>query len=474
MTRVRLQRFLAQAGVAARRKAEVLITEGRVRVNGKVVTALGTTVDPDSDRVQLDGQAVHPEELFYAILNKPKGTITAVTDPEDRRTVMEYVPNLPVQIAPVGRLDYYSEGLLLLTNDGILSAALQSPRTHVEKTYHVKLRGVMRDAHLAAMRRGVRLDDGTVTRPAEVDRLRADSKHDWLVITLTEGKSRQIHRMAEALGYQVQKLQRVAFGGLTFHGLRVGDARELTQDEVSSLRQLVGLPKDPRAVARGRWKVRREDSELARRAKDWQRAEAAAPGAGQADEARPAAPARGRERGQDRGQDRGRGPERDSSAGAGSRLCGAAGGQCPRSAGEPGSRGRRSPEQRRRSPERRRRSPEQRRRSPEQRRRSPEQRRWSPEQRRRAQGSGGEPGSRGWRSPEQRRRSPEQRRSAQGSGGEPGSRGRRSPEQRRRSPEQRRWWTGKRTREHRESVAEVGQGSGPRREQAPDARSVDT
>src|SRR5690606_1713551 len=156
------------------------------------------------------------------------------------------------------RLDYYSEGVLLLTNDGELSAALQAPRTHVEKTYHVKLRGRIKDAHIEAMRRGVRLDDGRVTRPAQVDRLGgAKSKHDWLVITLTEGRSRQIHRMAEALGYQVLKLQRVAFGTIDFHGLRVGDARELTQAEVSELYRLVGLPKNPRASARGRWRARR-------------------------------------------------------------------------------------------------------------------------------------------------------------------------------------------------------------------------
>jgi 23S rRNA pseudouridine2605 synthase len=254
--------------VAARRKAEQLIVAGRVKVNGHVVRELGTTVDPDGDRVQVDGEAVHPAELFYVVLNKPKGCITAVSDPEGRRTVMEYLPNLPVPIAPVGRLDYYSEGVLLLTNDGELSAALQSPKTHAEKTYHAKIRGRVKDAHLAAMRSGVRLEDGTVTREAQVDRLRSESRHEWLVITLTEGKSRQIHRMAEAFGYQVLKIQRVAFAGLDFHGLRVGDARELMQAEVNALRDVAGLPRSQKAVARGKWKVRREDTELTRRAKD--------------------------------------------------------------------------------------------------------------------------------------------------------------------------------------------------------------
>ncbi len=254
--------------MAARRKAERLIVEGRVKVNGKVVRELGTTVDPDGDSVQVDGEAVHPAELFYCVLNKPKGCITSVTDPEGRRTVMEYLPNLPVMVAPVGRLDFYSEGVLLLTNDGDLSSALQSPKTHAEKTYHVKIRGLIKESHLEAMRRGVRLEDGTVTRQAQVDRLRHESRHEWLVITLTEGKSRQIHRMAEAFGYQVLKIQRVSFAGLDFHGLRVGDARELDQAEVNALRDTAGLPRDPRAVARGKWKARREDTELPRRAKD--------------------------------------------------------------------------------------------------------------------------------------------------------------------------------------------------------------
>jgi 23S rRNA pseudouridine2605 synthase len=271
MTRVRLQRYLSQAGVAARRKAESLIVDGRVRINGRVVTELGTSVDPAVDRVTVDGQAAYPQEPFYCILNKPKGTITAVSDPQGRPTVMEFLPNLPVEVKPVGRLDFYSEGVLLLTNDGELSAALQSPQSHVEKTYHVKFRGQVSEAHMEAMRRGVRLDDGVVTRPAQVDRLRAKSRHDWLVITLTEGKSRQIHRMAEALGHQVVKLQRVAFAGLDYFGLRVGDARELTQAELNGLRELVGLPRNPSAAARGAWRSRREDSDLSRRARERQR-----------------------------------------------------------------------------------------------------------------------------------------------------------------------------------------------------------
>lgn len=271
MAKIRLQRFLSQAGVAARRKAEQLIVDGVVRVNGKVVDVLGAKVDPERDRVSVNGQAVHPEDLFYVVLNKPKGCITAVSDDRGRRTVMEYLKNVPVSIVPVGRLDYYSEGVLLLTNDGELSARLQSPKSHVSKTYHVKIRGKVREPDVERMRRGVRLDDGGKTRPAEVELLRSKSSHDWLAITLTEGRSRQIRRMAESLGYQVLKLQRVAFADITFHGLRMGDARELTQTEVNSLRKAVGLPTGGRAQARGKWRTKREDTELARRAKHRER-----------------------------------------------------------------------------------------------------------------------------------------------------------------------------------------------------------
>jgi pseudouridine synthase len=265
---MRLQRFLAQSGVAARRKAELLIRAGRVRVDGKVVTRLGTKIDPETARVSVDGKEVAPHELHYLLLNKPKGCLTTKSDEHGRKTVMEYLRGAPEDVVPVGRLDFYSEGVLLFTNDGDLAAALLSPARHVEKTYHVKIRGQLKPSDLKALREGVRIDRHVKTRPAEVDVLKSESKHDWLVMTLTEGKSRQIHRMLEARGYEVQKIQRVAFAGLTFHGLRVGDARELTQEEVNHLYELTGLAKSDRAVARGKWKTRREDTEMNRRARE--------------------------------------------------------------------------------------------------------------------------------------------------------------------------------------------------------------
>ncbi|RMH41483.1 MAG: rRNA pseudouridine synthase [Deltaproteobacteria bacterium] len=274
---MRLQRYLAQCGVAARRKAEQLIVEGRVRVNGAVVDELGARVDPERDRVSVDGKAVTPQDTMYVVLNKPKGFVTTVEDPEGRPTVMELLPRLPVRVVPVGRLDFYSEGVLLLTNDGELAARLLSSRYEVEKTYHVKVRGHVKPAHLRALRQGVRLDDGSITKPAKVDRLPAASKHDWFVVTLTEGKNRQVRRMFEALGYGVTKLQRVAFAGITFHGLRVGDARELSQAEVDALRRLVKLPAN--TVSRGVWAARREETDRARRARRARAADATREGA---------------------------------------------------------------------------------------------------------------------------------------------------------------------------------------------------
>lgn len=270
---VRLQRFLASAGVAARRKCEQLITSGRVSVNGKVAKVLGTKVDPHHDSITVDGQAVAALDHFYVLLNKPKGCITAVSDDRGRPTVMDYLPNCPVPVKPVGRLDFYTEGVLLLTNDGELASRLLSPARHVAKTYHVKVHGRVSRDDLKLLRAGIQLDDGTQTQPAEVALLPSDSKYSWVAITVYEGKHRQIHRMVEALGFRVDKLQRVAFANLTFHHLRVGDARELTQLELNALRDAVGL--DHTAVARGRWKATREATDIPRRARAKARAEAA-------------------------------------------------------------------------------------------------------------------------------------------------------------------------------------------------------
>ncbi len=245
---IRLQKFLSQAGVAARRKAEVLITEGRVKINGKVVTVLGTKVRPENDRVEVDGKRIKSaNKLFYYLLNKPRACISTVSDPQGRKTVMDYLPpNLPVRVRPVGRLDYHTEGVLILTNDGEMHSALLSPHSKVEKTYHAKLKGPVTDETLRKWRKGVKLDDGRETAPAQVDRLKASgpnavSVHTWLVITISEGQSRQIHRTAAALGHEVLKLARVSFAGLTYFGVRVGDCRPLSPEEILHLQQMAGL-----------------------------------------------------------------------------------------------------------------------------------------------------------------------------------------------------------------------------------------
>jgi len=254
---MRLQRFLAQAGVASRRRAETLIVEGHVKVNGKPATELGTKVDPARDEVRVDGKLVLREDLVYFVLNKPKGYVSTVADPQGRHTVMELLPqDLPARVVPVGRLDFYSEGVLLFTNDGELQARLLAPRSHVDKTYHVKIRGKVTPAQVEKLRAGVRLrperdgdgsrrDDTRRTAPAKVDVLKFTGTHTWLVMTIREGRSRQIHRMAEALNLQVLKLQRVAFGGITYFGLKVGEQRRLEPDEVRHLRRLAGLVDTP-------------------------------------------------------------------------------------------------------------------------------------------------------------------------------------------------------------------------------------
>jgi 23S rRNA pseudouridine2605 synthase len=270
--KIRLQRYLATAGVAARRKAEELIVAGRVRVNGKQVRLLGTKVDAQTAHVTVDGEAVTPLDTFYVILNKPKGCVSAVEDDRDRPTVMEYLPNLPIPVRPVGRLDFYTEGVLLLTNDGELASRLVSPQRHIARTYHVKVRGEVSREHLDALRGGVRLEDGSTTMPAEINVLPGESRHSWLAVTLVEPGERVVQNMFEALGYQVQKLQRVAYASLNFHGLRVGDARELNQTELNALRDLVEL--DHRPTARGVWRSSREETDLTRRALGRVRAEA--------------------------------------------------------------------------------------------------------------------------------------------------------------------------------------------------------
>ncbi|SDL56444.1 23S rRNA pseudouridine2605 synthase [Dendrosporobacter quercicolus] len=235
----RLQKVISQAGIASRREAEELIKAGRVTVNGAVVTELGTKVFPGKDRVAVDGKRLTTEEHVYLMLNKPKGVITTVKDPGKRQTVIDYLKDIPQRIYPVGRLDFNTEGLLLLTNDGALTNSLIHPSHKVFKTYLAKVKGIPPEEKLDLLRIGIKLEDG-ITAPAQLYIVAVDQVKNsaTLEITIHEGKNRQIRRMCEAIGYPIRQLKRTKFAGLTLNGLRRGQYRHLSEDEVELLQNL--------------------------------------------------------------------------------------------------------------------------------------------------------------------------------------------------------------------------------------------
>jgi 23S rRNA pseudouridine2605 synthase len=237
MSSQRLQKVLAQAGIASRRAAEQLITEGRVRVNGRIVRELGARANPDKDRVEVDGRRLVAQRLVYFLIHKPRGVVTTLDDPEGRKTVKDLLRDIRERVFPVGRLDFQTSGALLLTNDGELAQALLHPRRAVPKTYNAKLQGQLDETRLTLLREGVTLDDGHKTLPAEVVVLRTDEKATSVEITISEGKNRQIHRMGEAIGRTVLRLTRLSFAGLTLDSLRPGQMRQLNQLEVADLKQ---------------------------------------------------------------------------------------------------------------------------------------------------------------------------------------------------------------------------------------------
>lgn len=254
-----LQRFLARAGVAARRKAEELIRQGRVTVNGRVVREVGFRVRPGLDVVRLDGRVLRPEAPAYVLLHKPKGYITAARDPAGRPTVFDLVREVRVRLHPVGRLDWDSSGLLLLTNDGELTNRLIHPRHHLERAYRVRVAGRPSEEALAALRRGVLLSDGP-TLPAEVRVLRREGDDTWLEVVLREGRNRQVRRMLAAVGHEVRELVRVRLGPLRLGDLPPGAWRFLSRRELEALLAAAGLPADWRAaggrLGRAGWRRR--------------------------------------------------------------------------------------------------------------------------------------------------------------------------------------------------------------------------
>ncbi len=233
---IRLQKYLASCGVSSRRAAEKMITEGRIAVNGTVVTELGTQVDEQKDVVLVDGVPVTLEmEKHYLAYNKPVGEITTVSDPEGRPTVMDRFRNYPVRLFPVGRLDYDSEGLLLLTNDGDLMNRLLHPSFEIRKSYLTRVSNFVTDEEIRLLRKGVMID-GRMTSPAEVRLIRHDTFSSELLITIHEGRNRQVRKMIAAIGHQVVCLKRVRFGPVQLGSLPSGMWRRLTEEEISKLK----------------------------------------------------------------------------------------------------------------------------------------------------------------------------------------------------------------------------------------------
>ena len=261
----RLQKILAAAGIASRRKAEELIIAGRVQVNGEVVTELGTRHDPERDHIKVDGKLLRsPERHGYYMLNKPRGYVTTVDDPQGRPTVMDLIAKPKHgphhergRLYPVGRLDYLSEGLLLMTNDGELANSLSKASAGVEKTYLVKVSGAPPESAVEQIRRGIAIDRGRlneiragrrdriVTAPARVELVRGGD-NPWYEVTLTEGRNRQLRKMFEEIGHHVEKIRRIGYGALRLD-VPPGEFRELTPGEVTALeRAAKGLKVVPR------------------------------------------------------------------------------------------------------------------------------------------------------------------------------------------------------------------------------------
>jgi len=239
---IRLNKFLAQRGVASRRHADDLIADGRVSVNGVVVEDLGTKIEETTDRVIVDGKAVRGRGgSVYLMLNKPAGYLVTLDDPFERRTIRDLVPDLLDGVYPVGRLDKESEGLLILTNDGELAYRLTHPRFEVSKRYVVRVRGEMDDPAVARVRAGVFVD-GRRTAPAKVEVFERSARGTVLQVEIHEGRKREVRKMLDAVGHPVLTLKRVMFAGLSLSHLPAGHRRPLTNAEITRLKKAAGLP----------------------------------------------------------------------------------------------------------------------------------------------------------------------------------------------------------------------------------------
>jgi 23S rRNA pseudouridine2605 synthase len=231
---LRLNQAIAQTGYCSRRKADELIAAGKVRVNGVTCTEFGRDIDPAHDQLEVGGKRLSFKTNVYVALNKPRGVVTTTADEQDRKTVLHLLPKDLRHLKPVGRLDMYSEGLLILTNDGDFALKLTHPRHHVPKLYIVRVAGELSDKHARLLANGVELEDGK-TAPADVDIVERNKSYTEVEITLREGRNRQIRRMFASLGYTVQRLVRLAIGGLQLDHIAPGSWRYLSSQEVNDL-----------------------------------------------------------------------------------------------------------------------------------------------------------------------------------------------------------------------------------------------
>lgn len=234
--KVRLNKFLADHGIASRRKADQMIDSGEVQVNGRKVFELGIKIDPANDQVKVNGKLVHikPQPLYF-VFNKPRNVVTTTEDPQGRPIVLDYFTKIKQRIFPVGRLDWDTEGLLLMTNDGDFANEIANPQSNISKTYHAKLDGIPSDGQLEKLLRGVSIIGGKV-KALHIKRLKKGSdKKDWIQITITEGKNRQVRKMFEKIGFDVVKLKRISIGDLKLGNLKPGDFRPLERKDLEKL-----------------------------------------------------------------------------------------------------------------------------------------------------------------------------------------------------------------------------------------------
>lgn len=235
---MRLNKFMSSCGVASRRRCDEIISEGRVRVNAVVVKKMGIKINPETDIVAVDGRPIRLKgDLVYYMMNKPVGYITSVKDPQGRKTVMELLPAINKRVYPVGRLDYNTSGLLLFTNDGEITQKLMHPSFEFGKTYMVVIKGDITEQELQKLRDGVDIGD-FVTSKAEVKKISNLNNQSNIQITIHEGKNRQVRRMFKAINKSIVELSRIALGKLTLKGLKVGEVRELSEEEINYLNSL--------------------------------------------------------------------------------------------------------------------------------------------------------------------------------------------------------------------------------------------